>query len=364
VASSEVRALLDGVPYGLADDDEVLEATRDLPDRDHDAWFDALTEVGARVEASADTSLAYLRATTYRYAGFRHVLGTRDPSRWQPAWLDHRRCLDAAFALRPEIERFDVPWGPGPFPAYAIKGRDDRLLVVQQGFDAALSDTLQHGVLDAVARGWSAVAFDGPGQGAARMVDGVGPADDWPAVIAAVIDAMQARADLTRVALLGVADGAALALQAVARDPRVVALVCDPGVVRPIDTALDRLPANLVTSWREGDDDAVRFQRIVAAASHDPAVAFTVAKLTEPWPDAGLYEVLERLDAWDVTPLLEDVAVPVLVCEPRTGATASSQSAELADALGGRATRLDPSALIPRAPAIQDWLDTVVPDSG
>jgi pimeloyl-ACP methyl ester carboxylesterase len=235
---------------------------------------------------------------------------------------------------------------------------------VQNGLGAPLSDTLKLGVLDAVARGWSAVAFDGPGQGATRVVDGVGPVDDWAAVIAAVIDAARARADLTRVALLGVADGAALALQAVARDPRVAALVCDPGVIRPIDAALDQLPTNLVTSWREQDDDAVRFTRLVAAASHDPAVAFTVAKLTEPWPDHSLYEVLERLEAWDVTPLLEDVAVPVLVCEPRADLRASRQSAELAAALGDRATLLRPSASIARVPAVQDWLDAVVPDSG
>jgi hypothetical protein len=327
----------------------VLEATRDLSGGDHDAWFDALTALGARVEASA----AYLRAATYRYAGFRHVLGTRDPSRWRSAWLDHRRCLDAAFALHPEIERFEVPWGPGPFPAYVIKGRDDRLLVVQQGFDTAWSDTLMHGVLDAVARGWSAVAFDGPGQGATRVVGGVGPVDDWAAVIAAVVDEVQARADVARVAVLGIVDGAPLALQAAARDPRVVALVCDPGVIRPLDRAFARLPAELVTSWREQDDDAARFQRLVAAAVHDPAVAFAVATLTEPWPEAGLYDVLVQLDRWDVTPLLDDVAVPVL-----TG------DAELSEALGGRASSLGPEIGPARRAAIHDWLDDVVPESG
>src|SRR4029079_7042492 len=154
--------------------------------------------LGARVEAIAiesdarghdeSASLAYLRAANYRYAGFWYVLGTTDPSRWQSAWHDHRRCLDAALSRRPETEQFDVPWGPGPSPAYLVRARggSSRLLVVQNGLGAPLSDTLMTGVLDAVARGWSAVAFDGPGQGSTRVVDGVGPAEDWAAVIAAV----------------------------------------------------------------------------------------------------------------------------------------------------------------------------------
>jgi hypothetical protein len=383
-----IRCLLHGIPYGLADPGEVFAATGDVPVGDNDAWFGALTALGERVEEIAAESmarghresaaLAYLRAANYRYAGFWYVLATRDPSRWGSAWRDHRRSLDACFALRPDVEQFEIPWGPGPFPAYLIRGRStSRLLVVQNGLGAPLSDTLMTGVLDAIARGWSAVAFDGPGQGATRVVDGVGPVDDWAAVIAAVIDAVHARArgddDFSRVALLGVADGAALALQAAARDPRVVALVCDPGVIRPIDGALGQLPADLVTKWREQDDDAERFQRFVTAAAHDPAFAFTVAKLTEQWPDHTLFDVLTRLDAWDVTPLLDDVAVPVLVCDPDQAMSYPGQSAELAAALGDRATLvpfttdegagLDCEIGAPtlRAQRIHDWLDEVVP---
>ena len=374
-----IRRLLDGVAYGMADTEEVLAAIGDVPAGDNDARFDALTALGARVEALADAStasgddesaaLAYLRAANYRYAGFWYVLGTRDPSRWESAWLDHRRCLDAWCARRADVDRFDVPWGPGPFPAYLIRGRPgaSRLLVVQNGLGAPLSDTLMTGLLDAVARGWNAVAFDGPGQGATRVIGGVAPVDDWASVIAAVLDAVCARVECSGVALVGVADGAVLALQAAARDPRVSALVCDPGVIRPIDGALARLPRDLVTSWREQDDDATRFQRLVAAASHDAAVAFTVAKLTEPWPGHSLYDVLARLDAWDATPLLDDVAVPVLVCDPDPAMSYPGQSAELAAALGDRAT-LVPDAEIGapelRAQRIHDWLDEVVPGSG
>jgi pimeloyl-ACP methyl ester carboxylesterase len=256
----------------------------------------------------------------------------------------------ATFASRPGSERFDVPWGPGPFPAVLARGSSDRVLVVQQGFVVPRSAAQTTGLGDPLAGAWSVVTFERPG-----------PVEDWSSVIAAVLDAVQARADLPRVALLGLDDGAALALHAAARDPRVSAVVCDPGVVRPLDCALASLPRELVTSWREQDDDASRFQRLVVAASHDREVAATVAALIEPWPDLGLHEVLTRLDGWDVGPVLDDVSVPVLVCDPSRDRALAGQSGELAGLLGDRATLLEAPPGPDRRRAIHDWLDEVVP---
>ena len=112
----------------------------------------------------------------------------------------------------------------------------------------------------------------------------------------------------------------------------------------------------------------------MTAASHDPAIAFTIAKLTEQWPGHTLHDVLTRLDAWDAAPLLDDIAIPVLVCEPDPAMAYPGQSAELAAALGARATLLpftsaggagldcEVGAPNPRAQGIHDWLDEVVPD--
>ena len=382
-----IRCLLNGVPYGMADPGELFAAVADVIPGDPDSWFDALTGLGTRLEAEADLRAArghdvsaaggYLRAANYRYAGFWYVLGTRDASRWADAWRAHRRCLDAVLARRPGLTRVDtesaevvVFRAPG-----ATAHRPARVLVVQGGLGAPLSDALMTGVDDALARGWHAVAFDGPGQGALRVRHGRGPVRDWGAVITAVVDAalgvLGDTADATRVALVGIADGAALAVQGAARDARVAALVCDPGVLRPVDAALGQLPAPVVDAWHAGDDDAVVAARQAALAT-DPQTAFTVAKLTEQWPGRSLPEVLHELTAWDVTPHLDQVRVPVLVCDPEAATSFPGQSAELAAALGSRAT-LAPfltsegagldceiGAPIVRATRIADWLDDVV----
>ena len=121
------------------------------------------------------------------------------------------------------------------------------------------------GVVDAVERGWHAVAFDGPGQGRARVEDGLGPVDDWGKVVAAVLDAVCARPELAgaTVALLGVADGGNLVVRAAAAEPRVAAVVCDPGVVRPVDGALAQLPDAVV------DEVADRRRRGLRARARD-----------------------------------------------------------------------------------------------
>ena len=51
-----IRCLLNGVPYGLADPGELLAATGDVAAGDADGWFDALTDLGARLEDEADTA--------------------------------------------------------------------------------------------------------------------------------------------------------------------------------------------------------------------------------------------------------------------------------------------------------------------
>ena len=384
-----VRCLLNGVPYRMADPQETITTAASVPPGDADGWYRALTDLGARVEAIGDESdhaghrvsaaYAYLRAANYRYAGFWYVLATSQRGEWADAWRSHRRCLDAALARWPTpAERFAVPWEAASLDTWLFSpprpaDGPPRLLVVQGGLGAPLSDSLMTGVVDAVERGWYAVAFDGPGQGRARVEDGLGPVDDWGAVIGAVLDEVCARNALAdaRIALLGVADGGNLAVRAALTEPRVGAVVCDPGVVRPVDGALSQLPDAVAAHWREGEPAAFA-SALDAAQQSDPQVAFTVAKLTEQWPDVTTADVLARLTSWDVTTTAHELRVPVLVADPDAAGAYPGQSAELVELIGERATRMpfttaegagydcEIGAPTLRAQRLGDWLDQVV----
>ncbi len=195
---------------------------------------------------------AYLRAANYRYAGFWYALAMGHSARPGPTCggptAGASTPPSTAGPPRPSGSPFrgaraSIPkriWRPGCSRRLDRVGLPARLLVVQGGLGSPLSDSLMTGVVDAVDRGWHAVAFDGPGQGRARVEDGLGPVDDWGTVVTAVLDVVCARPALTDavVALLGVADGGNLVIRAAATELRVAAVVCDPGVVRPVDGVL------------------------------------------------------------------------------------------------------------------------------
>jgi dienelactone hydrolase len=221
------------------------------------------------------------------------------------------------------------------------------------------------GAADAVMRGWDAVAFDGPGQGHALFVDGVGPTDDWAPVGRSVLDATIAAGgvDEERIASSGISDGGYLAAVHAAADPRVKALVCDPGVVRPVDGALAALPARLRAAWAGGDREL---------APVAPDERFALAKLTEQWPGLGPAEVLERLSRRDLAECAHAIACPVFVADPDSAMSFPGQSAALAELLGDRATLvsfasrdgagLDCEIGAPRLrnQKVFDWLDDVL----
>jgi len=66
-------------------------------------------------------------------------------------------------------------------------------------------------------KGWSVVAFEGPGQGSVLEEHGAAPTRDWHRPVAAVFDAFR----LDDVTLIGVSLGGCLAIRAAAFEPRV-----------------------------------------------------------------------------------------------------------------------------------------------
>ena len=143
--------------------------------------------------------------------------------------------------------------------------------------------------------------------------------------------------DERRIVAAGISDGGYLAARHAAADPRITALVCDPGVLRPIEGVLGGLPDDLRAAWASGGAAAVD---AAVAAADDPDTAFAAAKIVEQWAGLSVGGVLDRLSGWDLEPFLGHITVPTLVCDPDAATSFPGQSAELVDALGGRATSL------------------------
>jgi alpha-beta hydrolase superfamily lysophospholipase len=80
-------------------------------------------------------------------------------------------------------------------------------------------------------RGYHSLLFDGPGQGAMLYEHGIALRPDWETVIKAVVDFAEALplVDAERIALSGWSLGGYLAPRGASGEPRIAALIADPG---------------------------------------------------------------------------------------------------------------------------------------
>lgn len=100
------------------------------------------------------------------------------------------------------------------------------------GYDGTVTDLYFASAVAAARRRYHSLLFDGPGQGAMLYQHGVPLRPDWETVVGAVLDFAVALplVDPARIALSGWSLGGHLAPRAASGEPRVAALVADPGL--------------------------------------------------------------------------------------------------------------------------------------
>ncbi len=381
-----IRCALNGVAYGMSEVGEVLVASAGVGAGDLDGWFDAWADRGRRLRAVAEecerdgravsAARSYLRSANYTFAGFWYVLGTSGPERAAAAWREHRDAFEASMRNWPTpVERLAIPFDGAALDGYlytpAGAARPSPLVAIVNGLDTPISDGMMIGVQDAVARGYAALVFDGPGQGHALYESGLTARPDFEAVLSPALDAALAHPAVAGDAavLVGVSHGGYLAARAAAFEPRVAALVLDPGIARVIEATLGQFPDGVVARFRA--DDRPGFESALAAAREGSAdVRFSDVKAREPWGlETPLYDALAGLAEMDLGDLGGRISCPAMVCDPADAEAWAGQSAEVAAALGGPVTleaftaedgaSLDCEILAPqvRNQRVFDWID-------
>ena len=180
------------------------------------------------------------RASQYYNQGLFFVLGTSDPAREPEIYAQVEAQWDASARLEaPPFERVEIPYEgrtlKGFFlAAHGVSGPRPTV-IVQNGSDAQHVDVWSFGGAAAIDRGYHALLFEGPGQGAELFVDDVPFRPDWEAVITPVVDYLSARPDVdaAKIALTGWSFSGSLVVRAAAQERRVAAVVADPGGVAP-----------------------------------------------------------------------------------------------------------------------------------
>lgn len=207
-----------------------------------DAYCDVFSRYGddlARRAASSGAAHAVttrnrlMRASMYAAQELFFVLGSADGAREERVFdTAQSRWLRAVALFEPAVEHSEVdsPFGPIPvhfFPSPSGSGRRPTV-IISEGSDGQNVETMQFGVTAALARGYNVVLFEGPGQMTPLFKRRVVFTPNWNKVIAPVLAWARGRADVGKVALVGISFGGMLCARAAARVPGLDAVVLEP----------------------------------------------------------------------------------------------------------------------------------------
>jgi pimeloyl-ACP methyl ester carboxylesterase len=150
-------------------------------------------------------------------------------------YQSYRALFDQAFTDS-GVVRHEVPYQESTIPAYLLGSLRDTTrgtVLVHGGFDSLIEEF--YAIWERIAAaGYDVVAFEGPGQGGARTLNGLTFDHDWEKPVASVLDHF----GLDRASLVGISMGGYWAIRAAGREPRIDRVVSWP----PVYDWMERVP--------------------------------------------------------------------------------------------------------------------------
>ena len=193
------------------------------------ARFEDMKEVGQKINSFEEWKLEMLKLAeiavsedrlinaTYYYRAA-ELFTTREDSDKELLYNKFIDNFNKAFH-DDEIEKFEVPYGNTFLPAIRIQPINKKqrgTIVLHGGFDSFIEE-LYSLMKSFAAHGYEVIAFEGPGQGAARKKYGLAFDYEWEKPTKAILDYFK----LDNVTFLGVSMGGWLCLRAAAFEPRI-----------------------------------------------------------------------------------------------------------------------------------------------
>jgi hypothetical protein len=384
---------LGSVYHQAADVGEVLTTVDRIHDGKAQSWVDEWTGTADRLEREAianagrgRTSSAagqYLRASLYYSIATYSADGTGDATLFASLWEKHRASWDQFVDLADlggsVATRIEIPYEDTTLPGYFFRsgaaGEPRRTLIFNNGSDGSVVGAWTDGIASALARGWNAMTFDGPGQNAALVRQGLPFRPDWEKVITPVVDFLSARADVdgAKLALLGVSQAGYWVPRALAFEHRIAAGVADPGVVDISTTVLGHLPHMMLKLLEAGDQD--KFNRDMEwSLKISPSTRSMLALRMRPYGVTTPFEFFSASRDYALTDkVIAQITAPVLVTNPDNEQFWPGQSQELFDKLTskkaivafteaeGADSHCEPAASGMRGERIFDWLEEQIP---
>lgn len=333
----EMLFVLGAAAYGAAETGEALAAFDRIKGKKErlSAVYDEFLRLGRQARNRGDEERksgrlasarsSYLRAAMYLDQSLFYVLATKEPTRRHEGRTYSE--MEAAWArgmalLEPAGEAVRIPFDGYRLPGWLLTpgGKGKRpTVIINNGSDAQNIDVYVSGGAAALERGWNALIFEGPGQGANLFLHNRPFIPDWERVITPVVDFLRARpeVDKRRICLTGSSFGGYLAPRAAAFEHRLAGLVADPGVVDAFYSWTSGLPKEVIEVFEAGDRHTFDriWDEIPGELSTDERFGFR--KRAEIYGSGGGFEKMTLASKFRLAPdVAAKVEAPTAICSP------------------------------------------------
>ncbi len=289
-------------------------------------------ELAARVQADAERSRkqgrgisafdGFLRASNYYRTAYVFQFSDRQERELRHAYDLHRECFRQAVSLmNGAVEEVGIPYEDTTLRGYFFRSNGAAApgptLILNGGYDSTAEECYFWNAAAGLRRGYHCLVFDGPGQGAARIEQGLPFRPDWEAVIRPVVDWLLKRPEVDggRIGLIGLSFGGYLALRGATGDERLAACVADPGQFSVLDILRARLPAFLANSVPElRGVSGWLLRRIMRSRMQHPTAGWALRRGLWAHKAATLEEYLRQLDDYSLAGRTDRLRCPTLIC--------------------------------------------------
>lgn len=329
----QLRRTIGHGTYGGAELGECLATAGRVIDGDRESWYRAWLQLADRTFAAAESSAvhgyrestrsAFLRASNYYRNAYVFHLERPLPELVGDAYRRQRDAFQRATAAmsRPP-QQMAIPFEDMTLPGYFCAVDETRrpLIISVGGYDSTAEESYFWNGAAALARGYHALIFDGPGQGELLVERSIPFRPDWEKVISAVIDLAVSRddVDVSKIVLIGESWGGYLAPRGAANDRRVALCVLDPAQIGLFRVMLSRLP--LPVGLKRQLPDGPRWlvmllQALMARMARQPTAGWALRRGMLTHGMATAWDYFVDAARYEQADIIGNISCPTLVCD-------------------------------------------------